>query len=166
MLDCAAMSTAPLHTTPPPTPLYRISLFFGPEPVEQAVETSHCVFNVKKRSWKAGIQVAVHLTQETIAAARTQTHLDARLAVLGTEVPKDERETTLARAEELYVVELARLVLHAALDRGLPQENSVVESSAYEDLLKGLSPADGTRILQHIYDELDLSRPDALSADA
>lgn len=166
MLDCAAMSTAPLHTTPPPTPLYRISLFFGPEPVEQAVGTWHCVFNVKKRSWKAGIQVAVHLTQETIAAARTQTHLDTPLAVLGTEVPKDERETTLARAEELYVVELARLILHAALDRGLPQENNIIEATAYEDLLRGLSPADGTQILQHICEELDLSRPDALSTDA
>lgn len=132
--------------------------------MENLADTLHCVFNVKKRSWKAGIQVAIHLTQEAIAAARARTQLNARLAALPQDVPEEERDTIAARAEELCVVELARLVLQAALERGLPQDNCVVEAYAYEELLSSLGPSDGARILQHICEELDLPRPDTVPA--
>ena len=45
---------------------FRVTLFVGPQPVEGKPSTSSCVFNVKKRSWKGGIQVAVVVTQSQI----------------------------------------------------------------------------------------------------
>jgi hypothetical protein len=45
---------------------FRVTLFVGPQPVEGRPFTSSCVFNVKKRSWKGGIQVAVVITQSQI----------------------------------------------------------------------------------------------------
>ena len=39
--------------------LFRVTLFVGPQPVEGKPFTQSTVYNVKKRSWKGGIQVAV-----------------------------------------------------------------------------------------------------------
>ena len=46
---------------------YRVTLFFGPESVEGESDVLACVFNVKKRSWKAGIQVSVEIAQAHLA---------------------------------------------------------------------------------------------------
>ena len=45
--------------TPPTAPQYRVTLFYGPDLAPGDHSRLHCVFNVKKRSWKAGIQVAL-----------------------------------------------------------------------------------------------------------
>jgi hypothetical protein len=45
---------------------FRVTLFVGPQPVEEGPFNYSCVFNVKKRSWKGGVQVAVALTQRDI----------------------------------------------------------------------------------------------------
>ena len=49
------MSSVPI----PELPQYRVTLFFGPEPVKARPSRVCCVFNVKKRSWKGGVQIAV-----------------------------------------------------------------------------------------------------------
>ena len=53
--------------TSPGVPAYRITLFYGPEYVEGPPKTIQCVFNVKKRSWKGGIQVVVELDEGQFA---------------------------------------------------------------------------------------------------
>ena len=45
--------------SPPQIPLFRITLFYGPETFAGVSEAMHCVFNVKKRSWKGGVQVDI-----------------------------------------------------------------------------------------------------------
>lgn len=52
--------------SPPQIPLFRITLFYGPEAVEGASDSVRCVFNVKKRSWKGGVQVEVVMKRNQI----------------------------------------------------------------------------------------------------
>src|SRR6266705_5247993 len=40
---------------------FRITFFFGPEAAPDRPGVVRCVFNVKKRSWKGGVQVTVEL---------------------------------------------------------------------------------------------------------
>jgi len=54
----ATIRTMAVERAPEPSQ-FRVALFVGPQPVEGKPFTSSCVFNVKKRSWKGGIQVAV-----------------------------------------------------------------------------------------------------------
>ncbi len=54
----------------PELPQYRVTLFFGPQPVKATPSRVCCVFNVKKRSWKGGVQIAVELEEDQLARAR------------------------------------------------------------------------------------------------
>jgi hypothetical protein len=58
-----AMVTSDLST-------FRITLFYGPEAVEDQPSIQNCVYNVKKRSWKGGIQVAVEIDDAQLSRAR------------------------------------------------------------------------------------------------
>ena len=49
---------------------YRVTFFFGPEAVEERPDHLRCVFNVKKRSWKGGVQVAVDVAELDAFAVR------------------------------------------------------------------------------------------------
>ena len=59
------MRTMAVTHAPEPSQ-FRVTLFVGPQPVEGRPFTYSCVFNVKKRSWKGGIQVSVVVTQSQI----------------------------------------------------------------------------------------------------
>ena len=84
------------QTSPPQIPGFRWTLFYGPEQSETSADTQHCVFNLKKRSWKGGIQVVVELTQKEsgrfpvhhrpLTTARTALHA-AELAGRGATFP-------------------------------------------------------------------------------
>ena len=45
---------------------FRVTLFVGPQSVQGKPFTHSTVYNVKKRSWKGGVQVAVELDQTQI----------------------------------------------------------------------------------------------------
>ena len=59
------MRTMAVELAPEPSQ-FRVTLFVGPQPVEGKPFTSSCIFNVKKRSWKGGVQVAVVIAQSQI----------------------------------------------------------------------------------------------------
>ena len=54
------------HDVPP----YRITLFYGPEPVDNRPDLLCCTFNVKKRSWKGGVQIAVEVEAAQVVRAK------------------------------------------------------------------------------------------------
>lgn len=147
----------PSHlVTPPATPLYRITLFFGPEALDEDPATRQCVFNVKKRSWKAGIQVSVHLADSDLASVDRTLNVRARLGTLVATVPPDERADMLHRAHECWQVELARIKLQHALDAGLPQENGTLPVTPTDAAHWALTSDDIHRLLAHLRSELDL----------
>ena len=142
---------------PPSIPQYRITLFFGPESLDDDSDALQCVFNVKKRSWKAGIQVAVHLSPSLIASVRDQLGFTAWLESSWTPVPDTDRAALRTRSDDALVVELARTKLEDALDRGVPQENQVLGVDAADERLVQIACREEATIKSRLRAELDLS---------
>lgn len=136
---------------------YRITFFFGPEPVSGEPKHVSCVFNVKKRSWKGGIQVAVEVSHQQIALARQTLalldHLTKALAI----VPSNERVSYKERADDLLVQAVCGCKLESVLASGLIQENQRIPADRFGDQLERALADNRTAIVSHILRELDLT---------
>ncbi len=111
---------------------YRIALFFGPEPVDGKPATQACVFNVKKRSWKGGIQVLVEIAEAQIEASRTCTHFSQWLTETLADTMLDDRAAQEKRAGELFVQALCRCQLDRLVQSGLTQENQRLTADTWD----------------------------------
>ncbi|MBX3335103.1 MAG: hypothetical protein KF876_13335 [Nitrospira sp.] len=135
---------------------FRITLFFGPEPVEKKPHTVACVFNVKKRSWKAGIQVAVEINTRQLLALRKTMALNDRLVAILKEAEPDEVSHYQERAEDIFAQALCRCKLGLRLSSGLTQENQRIDADELMDELNEETGARTEEIVASIMDELDL----------
>lgn len=135
---------------------FRVTLFFGPEPVEEKPNVVACVFNVKKRSWKAGIQVVVEISTSQLVALRRIMELNDRLAVSLKEVDPDEVAHYQERADDIFAQALCRCKLDLRLRSGIAQENQQMEADGLVDELKEEAFARNEEILASILGELDL----------
>jgi hypothetical protein len=135
---------------------FRVTLFVGPQQVQGKPFTHATVYNVKKRSWKGGIQVAVELHQAQIdqlsAAVGFSQWLDTALTV----VPAEERPLYRERAQELLVQALAWCKLHLLLQSGITQENQCLPADTFAEELNGIAPTKRDFISSHVATELDL----------
>ncbi len=107
----------------PESSQFRVTLFVGPQPVEGRPFTSSCVFNVKKRSWKGGIQVAVVVTQGQIDWFSTAVDFPSWLALALVDLTDEDRLSHQERARELFIEAVCRCKLDLALLSGIAQEN-------------------------------------------
>lgn len=153
MLQYAVMAIE----TPPDATTYRITLFFGPEPVDDDSTIQSCVFNVKKRSWKAGIQVAVDIGADQLATLQdTIRHTDQLRKALEP-LPEDDRADAAARIPDLTAQAIAWCKLDLRLAAGLQQENQRI---LYNELIPELNQAVMTSrreyVITYILTELDL----------
>ncbi|MBM4126861.1 MAG: hypothetical protein FJ247_05850 [Nitrospira sp.] len=135
---------------------YRVTLFFGPEPVEKEPGVLACVFNVKKRSWKAGIQVSVEIAQTHLARLGQEVRLADRIAgaltSFGTEAPGAYH----ARVDDLFAQAVTWCKLNLRLAAGLAQENQRIPAA---DLVQELNQAVAVRaehVITYVLTELDL----------
>ncbi|NGZ04395.1 MAG: hypothetical protein CV090_15245 [Nitrospira sp. WS238] len=135
---------------------FRITLFFGPEPVEEKPHTVACVFNVKKRSWKAGIQIAVEISTSQLMALRKAMALNDRLATILKEAKPEEVSYYQERAEDVCAQVLCRCKLGLRLNSGLTQENQRMDADQLMDELNEEAGARTEEIVASIMDELDL----------
>lgn len=149
------MSSQPIPELPP----YRITLFYGPEPGEALPSHVACVFNVKKRSWKGGVQVAVELDEAQVARARHILAFAPWLHKVLTSVVEDERPAYESRAQELLIQGLCALKLDLAIAAGIQQENGRVPAEAFVSELDRAVAAQADRITAQILAELDLAVP-------
>ncbi len=140
----------------PQVPEYRVTLFYGPEPVEGRPARLSCVFNVKKRSWKGGVQVEVEIHQKQLEAARRSTNLDRVLQAVLAAAPEAECRDLHSRASELLAQATCALKLDLALERGLSQENGRLDSEDLLDVLDGAIKARAGRLKEQVLAELDL----------
>ena len=141
---------------PPELPSYRVTLFFGPEPVEGEPGVLACVFNVKKRSWKAGVQVSVAITQAHLAQLRQEVHLTDRIAEALSPIRTEERGAYYARVDDLFAQAVTRCKLDLCLAAGLAQENQRISAA---DLVPELSQSVAVRaayVVTYVLTELDL----------
>jgi hypothetical protein len=110
---------------------FRVTLFVGPQPVEGKPFTSSCIFNVKKRSWKGGIQVAVVIGQSQIDRLSTDVDFSRWLALALVDLTEEDRLSHRERAHELFIQAVCRCKLDLALRSGIPQENQCLTDDTW-----------------------------------
>ena len=146
------MSSAP----PPQTPPYRITLFYGPESVENSADRVHCVFNVKKRSWKAGTQVVVEVDQAQLTSIAMAIGLESWAKTALVSLPVEERREAESRIPDLLAQVVCNIKLDLAIEEGIPQENLTIGAERFTKELEHAVVRERQRITEYIRTELDL----------
>jgi len=141
----------------PDTSLYRVTLFFGPEAVPGENSVQACVFNVKKRSWKAGIQVAVEIRTDQLSALRQVIQLDTRLEKSVTVLDAGERSHCEERIPDLFAQAACWCKLNLGLRIGLSQDNQRLGSDELTAELHQVIVDRSEWIVTYILEELDLA---------
>lgn len=144
------------HDTPPDATPYRVTLFFGPEPVDDGSTAQCCVFNVKKRSWKAGIQVSVDIATDQLAALQHTIQNAEPITEALKALPEGDRADVAARIPDLAAQAIARCKLDLRLDAGLPQDNQRITTDEFVSQLKQTLLARHEYVVTYILTELDL----------
>lgn len=135
---------------------YRVTLFFGPEPVEGKPSTQYCVYNVKKRSWKGGIQVAVEVSRDQLdEIAKTLRYPDS-VAKAWSRLPVDDQPSYGSRANEYYTQAVCWCKLDLMLQSGITQENQCLAADILRAELRDAAIKRAGYITSYILDELDL----------
>jgi hypothetical protein len=136
---------------------YRVSFFFGPEPVEGKAEVLACVFNVKKRSWKAGIQVVVEISNRQLSTLGQTIQLSDRLEKSLVAVEPQERSDHQERSGDVFVQAVCRCKLDLQLMAGLTQDNHRILAEELTAELDQEIRKYPEHIISTILDELDLA---------
>ncbi len=135
---------------------FRVTLFVGPQPVEGRPFTSSCVFNVKKRSWKGGIQVEVAVTQRQIDTLGTDIDFSRWLAQAMTDLPDEDRPSHQDRAQELFIQAVCWCKLDLALQASITQENQCLADDTWVAEVRASVSGRRDFITSYIVSELDL----------
>jgi hypothetical protein len=142
--------------SPPQIPLFRITLFYGPEAVEGASDSVHCVFNVKKRSWKGGVQVEVVVKKDQITRLEGVLQHRSWLEDVLSGVPAEDREAYLDKSQDLLVQLLCFYKLQLFIYQGIRQENIQVPGDSLVSETDEAVQREAEEIKRQIYVELDL----------
>jgi hypothetical protein len=140
---------------------FRVTLFVGPQPVEGKPFTSSCVFNVKKRSWKGGIQVAVVLTQSQIDTLSTDVDFSRWLALAQVDLADEDRLSSQKRAHELFIQAVCWCKLDLTLQSGIAQENQCLGDDIWNTAIRDSVITRTNFITSYVASELDLVLRDA-----
>lgn len=157
------MRTMPVEHVPEPSQ-FRVTLFVGPQPVEGRPFTSSCVFNVKKRSWKGGIQVAVDITQLQINMLSTEIDLSRWLTQALIDLSDEDRRSHQERAHELFVQAVCWCKLDLLLQSGITQENQCLADDTWITEVRETVIKRTNFITSFIASELDLEPRDATAS--
>lgn len=142
--------------SPPQIPLFRITLFYGPEAVEGASDSVHCVFNVKKRSWKGGVQVEVGMKRNQIDRLEGILQHSSWLDIVLRGVSVEKQGCYRERSHDLLVQLLCFHKLHAFIQQGIKQENIQVSGDALIAETDEVVEREAEEIKRQIFIELDL----------
>ena len=135
---------------------YRVTLFFGPESVEGETDVLACVFNVKKRSWKAGVQVSVEVARAHLARLSEEVRLADRIAEALSSLETDVREASYMRVDDLFAQAVAWCKLDLCLAAGLAQQNQRISAADLGPELSQSVAARAEYVITYILTELDL----------
>lgn len=137
-------------------PAYRVTFFLGPEAVEEQPDVLACVFNVKKRSWKAGIQVSVEIRTAQLLVLRQKLRLADRLARSVTALDPRERPHYQERIADCFAQAVCWCKLDLRLQAGLAQENQRIQADELTIELDQEASNRADYVLTYILGELDL----------
>jgi len=142
--------------SPPHIPFFRITLFYGPETFEDASETIHCVFNVKKRSWKGGIQVDIVVGRNQIQRLENQLGFQLWVDEILRVVPSDDREDYVKQGFDLFIQFICFHKLEIYIRKGIKQENTQVSAGFLIMETDEIVQHEAEKIKQQIMVELDI----------
>jgi uncharacterized membrane protein len=115
-----------------------------------------CVFNVKKRSWKAGIQVSVEMSTDQLSVLRQKLHLADRLAKSVTALDPHERPHYQERIADCFAQAVCWCKLDLRLQAGVAQENQRIQADELTIELVQEASNRVDYVLAYILGELDL----------
>ncbi|MGC3973320.1 MAG: hypothetical protein QM771_02915 [Nitrospira sp.] len=135
---------------------YRVTFFFGPEPVEHRPDHLRCVFNVKKRSWKGGVQISLDIAQEHVEQARREIGFSSWVEHQLQRICQEEQADLTRRADELFIQSVCTCALNLALHGGIEQHNQVIEAARFAVELRHIITEQPERVTDPIRLELDV----------
>ena len=135
---------------------FRVTFFFGPDNVPGRPEVLICVFNVKKRSWKGGIQVGVELTEDQLQRLRECGQLDELVEMIRAKVEPEDFTGYQRRARDLFIQQVCWTKLDLAIASGMSQDNQTIIADVWEEELQRQVLLRRDNIRQAILTELDL----------
>jgi hypothetical protein len=135
---------------------FRITFFFGPEEAPGRARIFRCVFNVKKRSWKGGVQVTVELAEVQLERLRDRGQLGELVEMIRAKVEPEVFADYESRASDLFTQLVCREKLDLAIEAGINQENQTVAAEAFVEALDQAVIGHVDAIRRMIMTELDL----------
>jgi len=144
----------------PESSQFRVTLFVGPQAVEGSPFTSSCVFNVKKRSWKGGVQVSVMFTHNQIERLGADINFSRWLDLALVDLSEEDRPSYQKRAHELFAQAVCRCKLDLALQCGVAQENQSLTDDVEIAEVRAAVIKRTNFIMSYIASELDLVMKD------
>lgn len=142
--------------TTPKIPLFRITLFYGPEAVIGASNTIHCVFNVKKRSWKGGVQVEIQLKRSQLETMNQRFNYASWLERILQPIPGEEYQIYQQKAEDLLTQLICFYKLQEYIRHGIHQENVQVSPEQFFQETQEVVYQEMEEIKRQILVELDI----------
>ncbi|GJL56172.1 MAG: hypothetical protein NPIRA02_33040 [Nitrospirales bacterium] len=144
-----------MHASPR-VPPYRITLFYGPEYLEGSPQTIQCIFNVKKRSWKGGVQIVVDIEQSQFTRVGASIQFDEWLRGVIDQLPEDFRSESEERAKDLFAQQVCLVKLQQAIQHGIKQENATLEHEMLVKELDAATTQEAEQIKRQVLTELDV----------
>ncbi|HZC68412.1 MAG TPA: hypothetical protein VE201_07345 [Nitrospirales bacterium] len=135
---------------------FRITFFFGPEEAPDRPGVVRCVFNVKKRSWKGGVQVTVELAVTQLERIRDRGQLGELIEMIRAKVEPDAFAEYELRASDLFTQQVCWAKLDLAIRAGITQENQMIPAESFQPKMDELARAKADAIRQAILTELDV----------
>jgi len=157
------MRTMEVEHAPEPSQ-FRVTLFVGPQPVEGRPFTSSCVFNVKKRSWKGGIQVAVDISRSQIDTLSAELDFSRWIAKALNDLSAEDRVSREERAHELFIQVICWCKLDLLLQSGITQENQSLADDTWITEVRDTVIRRTNFITSYIASELDLEPRDVTAS--
>lgn len=137
-------------------PAYRITLFFGPEVHETDSNVVYCVFNVKKRSWKGGMQLVVEMAGTQADRLNRFLQIEAWLQNVLIHLPQPEYAEYFQRGRDLFLQYLCRTKLQLAIEQGLRRETSLLSRDVLTAELEMTIQESGHALKDYVLAELDV----------
>jgi len=137
-------------------PAYRITLFFGPEVHETDSNVVYCVFNVKKRSWKGGMQLVVEMAGTQADRLNRFLQIEAWLQNVLIHLPQPEYAEYFQRGRDLFLQYLCRTKLQLAIEQGLRRETSLLSRDVLTAELERTIQESGHALKDYVLAELDV----------
>jgi len=113
------------------------------------------VFNVKKRSWKAGTQVVVEVEQAQLTRTAMAIGLESWAKTALASLPAEERDEAEGRIPDLLAQIVCAIKLDLAIEEGIPQENLTIGADQFTKQLEEAVLRARWRITEYIRTELD-----------